>query len=140
MTALPSPAAGRLEGERRKLGALALLEARRRVYVRRGRRALLLRLLAAGSATADDVRAAVNLPPGLNPTCFGAVSGPLATAGIIQAAGYVPTARKEGHARPVLRWRLADRAAALAWLSNHPELPDADDGEPTQRDLFDGLT
>jgi hypothetical protein len=29
-----------------------------------------------------------------------------------------------GHARPVMGWQLADRAAALAWLADHPPLPD----------------
>jgi hypothetical protein len=52
---LPSHDA-RTEGEALKLAALALLAAHREVYVRRARRALLLRLLAAG--TADDVRGA----------------------------------------------------------------------------------
>ncbi len=55
------------EGERRKRDALAMLDARRQVYVNRGRRALLRRLLDAGSATADDVRAAVELPAGIGP-------------------------------------------------------------------------
>jgi hypothetical protein len=112
LTALPSPA-GRLEGERRKLSAHALLEARREVYVRRGRRALLARLLATGTATADDVRAAVTLPPDLDARCMGAVPGELASAGIIRPGGYVKTARPVGQARPVLVWHLADRAAAV---------------------------
>src|SRR5262249_45353410 len=112
-------------------------EARRRVYVRRGRRALLARLLAAGTATADDVRAAVELPPGLNPTLFGTVPGQLAEAGIIRAAGFVPTARPQGHARPVQLWQLTDRTAAVAWLAAHPHLPDPSEGEPEQLTLFD---
>src|SRR5262249_44911802 len=124
VTALPSPAAGRLEGERLKLAAHTLLEARREVYVRRGRRALLLQLLDAGTATADDVRAVVELPPGLNPKLFGAVPRPLAKAGMIRAVGHVPTSRKEGHGRPVMRWQLADRDAALAWLGVNPDLRD----------------
>jgi hypothetical protein len=136
MTALPSPAAGLLEGERRKLSAHALLQAHRRVYVRRGRRALLLRLLDAGTATADDVRAAVELPPALNPTCFGSVPGRLAEAGIIRPAGFVRTKRPEGHARPVQLWQLADRAAALAWLAAHPDLPDPSEDEPEQLSRF----
>ncbi len=133
MNALPPPA----DGQARKIDALQLLEERRELYIRRGRRALLLRLLVAGIATADDVRTVVKLPPGINPKLFGAVPGPLAEAGIIQAAGYVPTRRKEGHARPVLRWQLADRAAALAWLTCNPELPDpVADAEVRQLSLF----
>jgi len=136
LTALPSPAAGRAEGEGRKREALALLEARRAVYVRRGRRALLQRLLAVGTATADDVRGAVELPPGLNPKLFGRVPGPLADARIIRAGGFVRTARPEGHARPVLAWELADRAAAIAWLVAHPDLTDPGPAEPKQLTLF----
>jgi hypothetical protein len=134
VTTTPSPSNTRhAEGEALKLAAHALLAARREVYVRRGRRALLLRLLAAGTATADDVRDAVELPPGINPKLFGAVPGLLAAAGIIEAVGYTRTARKEGHARPVLRWRLADRAAALAWLGANPDLPDLEpaNSQPT---------
>jgi hypothetical protein len=139
LTALPSSATDRLEGERRKCRALAILEARRRVYIRRGRRALLTRLLAAGEATADDVRAAVELPPAINPKCLGSVPGQLAEAGIIRAAGFVRTTRPAGHARPVLLWQLADRAAALAWLAAHPDLPDLEpaEGDPQQPTLWD---
>jgi hypothetical protein len=135
LTVSPSPAAGRTEGERRKLSAQSLLAARRAVYVRRGRRALLSHLLAHGTATADDVRAAVHLPPGINPKCFGAVPGPLAESGVIRAAGYVKTARPKGHARPVRQWELADRAGAYDWLRANPDIPD-----PSQPTLFDHLT
>jgi hypothetical protein len=125
------------EGERRKLGALDLLATRRAAIVRRGRRALLAMLLHAGTATADDVRAAVELPPGVRPVALGAVPGMLADAGIIRAAGYATTRRAEAHARPVTVWALADRAAAVDWLAAHPELPD--DDAPRQRDLYDDL-
>ena len=47
--------AGEQEGERRKDAAHALLEARRDIYIRRARRVLILRLLEAETATADDV-------------------------------------------------------------------------------------
>jgi hypothetical protein len=94
------------------------------LLVRRGRRALLLRLLAAGVATADDVRAAVELPPGVNPKLFGAVPRPLAEAGIIRPAGYTTTDRPPGHGHTIRRWALADRVAALAWLAAHPDRAD----------------
>jgi hypothetical protein len=112
------------EGERRKLTAHALLAARRELSVLRGRRALLLRLLGAGEAIADHVRAAVELPDGIDPVCFGTVPGELARAGIIERIGFATTARPEAHARPVSIWQLADRAAALAWLAAHPDRPD----------------
>jgi hypothetical protein len=124
-------------GADRRDTALALLRRRRAALVRRGQRALLRQLLAAGAATADHVRSAVTLPPDIDPRCMGAVPGELADAGIIRPAGYVRTARPEGHARPVLRWQLADREAAVAWLTSHAELPDQCDGEPHTRTLFD---
>jgi hypothetical protein len=125
------------EGERRKRDALALLAARRAAIVRRGRRALLSRLLDGATATADDVRAVVELPPGVRPVAMGAVPGPLALAGIIRRTGYASTRRAEAHARPVTVWALADRAAALDWLAAHPDEPD--DDTPQQRGLFDNL-
>lgn len=128
---------GRAEGERCRDAALTLLAERRSAVVRAGQRALLLQLLAAGTATADDVRDAVPLPPGIGPRCYGAVPLPLADAGIIAHAGYTPTRRPEAHARPVAIWTLADRAAALAWLAAHSPLPDPEPTAPEQRTPWD---
>lgn len=126
-------------GENLKTRALTTLEARRRVYVNRGRRALLGMLLRHGHATADDVRNAVDLPPDVDPVCFGAVPGALARAGIIERAGFKSSVRADAHARPVSVWRLVDRDAALAWLDEHPDMPDPDDDHDGdgQRTLFD---
>ena len=132
----PFPAAGLLDDERRKRAALDLLAARRAAIVRRARRALLTRLLDAGTATADDMRDAVQLPPGVRPVALGAAPGPLALAGIIRAAGYVTTRRALAHTRPVTLWALANRAAALEWLRAHPDLPD---NTPAQRGFYDDL-
>ncbi|MBC8355097.1 MAG: hypothetical protein H8E66_24230 [Planctomycetes bacterium] len=111
-------------GERRRDDAHTLLEARRDIIVRRGRRALLNALLEYGRATADDVRTGVELPDGIDPVCLGAVPGVLARTGIIERDGYVATRRADAHARPVSVWRLRDRAAAEQWLTLHPDLPD----------------
>ncbi len=111
----------REEGQHRRDSALATLEARRRIYVRRGRRGLLTTLLERGIATADDVRALVELPPDVAPVCLGAVPGMLARAGIIEREGYASTRRPDGHARPVSVWRLQDRRAAEQWLAEHPD-------------------
>jgi hypothetical protein len=130
---------GTADGERLKADALALLEARRELYVRRGRRAMLEVLLRSGTATADDVRDAVELPKGINPKLFGIVPGPLARAGIIRQAGFAKTHRPEGHARPITIWALADRAAAERWLQGHPDLPapgNDDQGQAMQGVLF----
>lgn len=126
-----------LDGAARRDNALAMLAAERELYVLRGRRALLTALLANGTATGPDVRAAVELPPAINPRCFGAVAPPLAKARFIERAAYAATARPEAHARPVGVWRLADRAAAERWLAAHPDRPDHDDqSEAVQSSLW----
>ena len=107
MTGIPS------EGESAKRTAHALLEARRKAFVNRGRRALLKAMLLTGTATIDDVRLAVELPDGINPKCFGPVPGPLSKAGIIRPNGTVKTTLAAGHARPVTVWELSDRSAAM---------------------------
>jgi hypothetical protein len=117
------PCRGEAEGERLKADALTLLADRREAVVRGAQLALLIVLLETGSATVDDVRDLVDLPPWIDPKCFGAARGPLARAGIIQASGYTTTCRPVGHARSVTVWMLADRDGALSWLANHPELP-----------------
>ena len=125
--ACPECRCGVAEGERRKQDAFALLAATREVVIRRAQRALLTVLLETGSGTADDVRALVELPPGVNAKCFGAAPGPLARAGIISQAGFVKTNRPEAHARPLTLWELVDRVTAMRWLDSHPDLPDPGD-------------
>ena len=136
-----SKISGSAEGDRRKVEALAMLAARREVYIRRGRRALLDAMLAGnGTATADDVQAAVELPSGIDPRCLGSVPGRLAYDGLIEAAGFTRSTRPETHSRWVQVWRLADRAAAEQWLQERPDVPDlgADDAGAAivQRPLF----
>jgi len=124
------------EGERRKADALATLEARREVYVRRGRRALLAVMLDGdGTATADDVRNAVELPGDIDPRCFGSVPGLLARAGLIRRADFAKSGRAERHASYIGVWELLNREAAERWLRNHPDLPD-----PADDDQGDGKT
>jgi hypothetical protein len=131
---------GTAEGERRKADAFALLEARRECYVRRGRRALLAVMLDGdGTATADDVRNAVELPGDLDPRCFGSVPGVLARAGLICRAEFAQSGRAERHASYIGVWELVNREAAERWLWNHPDLPDPADvdlGDAVQRVLF----
>jgi hypothetical protein len=131
---------GAIEGERRKQDAFATLTANREAVIRRAQRALLTVLLETGSATADDVRELVELPPGINAKCFGAAPGPLARAKIIRADGFAKTCRPVGHARPVTVWALADRNKALRWLADHPDLEDtfeqSEGAAASQRVLF----
>ncbi|MEN6407224.1 MAG: hypothetical protein ABFC77_12230 [Thermoguttaceae bacterium] len=120
---------GVAEGECRKADALAVLTANRETVIRRAQRALLAAILEAGSATADDVRALVELPPGIGPKCFGAVPSLLVRVGIIRADGFVKTCRPKAHARPVTVWTLVDRPAAERWLRDHPDMPDLEKSE-----------
>jgi hypothetical protein len=128
MGTLEDRLAGQAEGEGRKEAAHAQLEACRNVLILRARRALLIRLLEAGTATADDV--AVRIGPtgaGIDPRWLGTVPGPLALAGIIRRAGYTRSVRPIRHAGVLTVWELADRAGAVAWLDRHPDPPDPDD-------------
>src|SRR5262249_44226647 len=124
---------GQRRGRRVKQAPPSLPDARRDVLIRWARRALLGRLLDAGTATADDVVALIGpTPDGIDPRFLGTVPGPLARAGIIRRVGFGPSARPTRHAGILSRWELADRAAALAWLARHPTLPapeNEDDGE-----------
>lgn len=119
------------EGERRRDRALALLRRRRPVLIRRVQRAY-LELLRAGPSTTDPVRALVPLPPGIDPRLVGAAVRALAELRMIRRAGLSRSTRPEAHSRDLAVWELTDRAAALAWLAAHPDLPDppAPDAEP----------
>ena len=64
-------------GKRRKADVLALLAGKREDVMCRAQRALLEVLLERGTATIDDVRQRITLPPAISPKCFGAVPGPL---------------------------------------------------------------
>jgi hypothetical protein len=122
--------AGQQEGESRKDAAHALLEKRRAYYLHRARRALVLRLLEVGTATADDVVESIRpAPEEIDPRFLGAVPGPLARARMIRRVGYALSARPSRHASPQTVWKLDDRAAALAWLTCNPDLPDPEDEE-----------
>ena len=121
--------AGQWEGKRRKDAAHSLLAARREVYIRRARRALLLRLLEAGTATADDVAESSGpAPEGTDGRFLGTVPGPLARARLIRRAGFVSSARPSRHASILSIWELADRAGAIAWLARNPDVPDPEPG------------
>lgn len=124
---------GRREGERRRDAAHAVLEARRESVIRQARRVLLTVLWERDTATMDDVRAVVVVPPEVDPVCLGSVPGGLARAGIIRADGAVRTSRPMAHARPVTVWRLVDRDAAEIWLREHPDLPTHEDQRPAHQ-------
>lgn len=94
-------------------------------------------LLEHGEATIDDVRARLQLPAGGSPKWLGAATSGLRVAGIARHDGYTASIRPEAHARPVSRWVLADRVAAMAWLAANPE-PAAKAVAHWQGELFPG--
>ena len=118
------PAPQPLDGRARKLAAHALFAEIRALYLLRGRRALLSALLKNSTATADDVRLAVELPDGIDPVCMGAVPGALARCGIIEGAGFTESRRPDAHSRPITVWRLVDPTKAAKWLANNLDRPD----------------
>jgi hypothetical protein len=134
-----TPDAGRADGERAKASALALLEARREVFILRGRRALLTAMLTGdGTATADDVRAAVDLPADMDPRCLGTVPGRLGYDRIIRAAGFVRSGRPQRHASYIQRWALADRGSSRLTRPGRPGRRRARLSLPSQRTDPDG--
>lgn len=112
------------EGERRKDDILKTLSALRDSIINRARRVLLDKCLLDGIASADDVRAAVELPKGIDARCLGSVPGPLARAHIIRRADFSKSARPERHASYISEWEIADPEAARQWLATHPNRPD----------------
>ena len=112
-----------------KVQAHALLIFKRKVYVRRGRRAAILHLLDGHETVcADDIRAAVACPKGINPKCFGVVPTELAKLGLITKVGFKNTRRPDAHSRSIYIWGLVDAAAAKQWLAKNPDIEMPPDG------------
>ena len=96
-------------------------------HVRRGRRAMISHVLRHGTVSADDVRAAVELPDDVDPRCLGSVPRALANAGIIRRCGFVVSQRPERNGSYIASWMLADKPKAVRWLADHPDEADDDD-------------
>jgi hypothetical protein len=124
---------GAAEGERRRDAAHDLLRERRAVWVRRAQRALLSAALDTGTATADDVAAAVDLPPDIDGRLLGAAPGALVHAGLLDLRGYVRSRRPTRNASVIAVWGLADRDGAALWLAENPDLPDLDADQDADR-------
>lgn len=136
MSAIPlSPAAGLLDGERRRDGALQLLRDRRAVLVRRVQRAFVTLLLERSPSTIDPIRAIVPIPRGIDPRLMGAAVRELANVRLIYRVGLSRSVRPEAHGRDLPLWVISDETAARTWLRTHSELPPLDD-EGEQRMLF----
>jgi hypothetical protein len=105
------------EGEARRDAALNLLRVRRAYLIRDFAAAALRVALDRGEVCADDVRAAVPIPPDISPKLVGVVFRDLGDAGILRRAGFRNSNRPAAHARPLSVWRLADAAGATARLA-----------------------
>ena len=114
--------AGLREGRNRRDAAHFVLLVRREPYVRAAQRAMLLHLLNHETVTIDDVRDVVTLPDDIDPCLFGPSVRALSVGGLIERVGVEQTSRAVAHARENKIWRLVDRAAALAWLTSHPDM------------------
>lgn len=110
--------------------AMATLQDRRAHLIRAGQRRLIELALAGATVSTDDIRDIETGP--VQRHFAGAVPRRLHRLGILQPIGYQPSAVPGSHARPILQWRLSDRAAAELWLKEHPELPPV---PPTQSRL-----
>jgi hypothetical protein len=138
-TSTLSPAAGLAEGERRRDATLQLIRGRRAALLRRLQRTFLELLLDRGPSTTDPVRAAVLIPAGTDPRLVGTAVRALAELGLIPRAGLSRSVRPEAHGRDLPLWAVADKDAALLWLSTNPELPDPDQlgGDYRQQTFWD---
>ncbi len=103
-------------GEALRDTALDLLRQHRAALVRECTVAALRIALREGEVTADDVRAVVPIPPGINPKLVGAAFNDLAD-GILRRSGDRPSNRKLAHARRVTLWELGDHSAAIGRLA-----------------------
>jgi hypothetical protein len=111
-----------VEGEARRDKALSLLRVRRADLIRDCTAAALRVAIDRTEVCADDVRALVPIPADISPKLVGVVFRDLADAGILRRAGFRASTRPAAHARPLSVWRLADAAAAVAWLAAHPPI------------------
>jgi len=108
-----------VNGNDLKTSAHAALEAARQDTLFRARCVFLKHAITHSTVTADDVQAAIDLPPGIDPKVLGPVPVPFARAGIIERVGFRNSTRADAHARPVSVWKLVDRAKAERWLSDN---------------------
>ncbi|MDA1050610.1 MAG: hypothetical protein O3C40_09030, partial [Planctomycetota bacterium] len=113
-------------GSDRRGEAMALLEARRSIYLTRCQRATVSMLLAttANTISADDIRSKVDLPAEVDARLIGAAIRGLSRAGIIRPVGITTSTRPERHAGILRTWELQDRAAAVQWLRENPNVAD----------------
>ncbi len=107
---------GGADGEARRDAALDLLLVHRGPLIRQIQAAAVRTAIEQWEVCADDVRALVPIPDGVNPKVVGAVFASLGRSQILQCIGFKKSTRPEAHARPIGKWRLANRSAAIKFL------------------------
>ena len=113
----PDPSCnGLAEGEARRDSALLLLAATRAELVRQLQMAAIRIGFEQNELTADDVRAVVPIPDGINAKVVGAALNQLSKFGF-RSVGYRKSARPIAHARPLTIWRLVNQHDAMARLA-----------------------
>ena len=110
--------------------ALTLLRRTRADRIRDVKVAALRIVIRDGTVNADDVRAVVEIPPGVGPKFVGCAFRDLADSGAIRRTGYAPSKRPVAHARILAEWGLGVGPVAVALL--------AEQRRPADRTLFDG--
>ncbi len=88
--------------------------------IRAAQRALIDAILVNGEASADDIRAVVVIPDGVNPSIVGTAIRLLAQDGIIVPVSTKTAQRPIAHAHLFRVWRLADRDQGNVWLASNP--------------------
>ncbi len=110
---------GLVEGKRRRDEALARLREHRAAIIRKLQYAAIRVALETGKVCADDVRALVAIPPGMSPKVVGPAFRELVADGLLRYDSSRLSKRPAAHARTIKVWRLADSAAASAFLNSH---------------------
>ena len=127
-------------GEQLRDQGIARVASKHPVAARRIARAWVRLALDKLTVNADDVRAAVELPAGADPRLCGAAPLRLARLGILQhTQDFTRSMRPESHRRPIPWWSLGNRAAAVAFLRDNPEIPGDDDGGESDERRADSL-
>ena len=107
------------EGKRRRDVALTHLREHRADIIRKLQFAAIRVALETGTTCADDVRELVAIPPGMSANVVGAAFRELVADGLLVCIGSRHSKRPAAHARSIAVWRLADSAAASAFLTAH---------------------
>ena len=109
-----------------------MMDAAASTYHARALRELVRLAVKRGSATAEDLRRRIPLPPGLHPNAVGAVFLCALQRGLLRRRGHARATWGAANAHHFRRW--APTRDAEAWLAHTPEI--AGERYPEQAELF----